>query len=219
MVATELNQHGTQGTIILQPNRSFSWRENVWFLLGISGLSLMIGLMFMLQGFWLILPFGVLELSLLGVCLYQCARFTHLQEVITFTPEALTIERGYGKPDKRHEFHRIFAQIFVRSPCTAGTARRSLFAARARKWRSAASSPRTSATSSRTCAHGLPLRRPAPLTKLGTPLQPSEGATATNAPPGRTLPCPASGNPNAPCPGPRQHGVRASARQRATTAS
>ena len=116
MVATELNQHGTQGTIILQPNRSFSWRENVWFLVGISVLSLMIGLMFMLQGFWLILPFGVLELSLLGVCLYQCARFTHLQEVITFTPEALTIERGYGKPDKRHEFHRIFAQIFVRKP-------------------------------------------------------------------------------------------------------
>jgi uncharacterized membrane protein len=116
MVATELNQHGTQGTIILQPNRSFSWRDNVWFLVGISGLSLMIGLMFMLQGFWLILPFGVLELSLLGACLYQCARFTHLQEVITFTPEALTIERGYGKPDKRHEFHRIFAQIFVRKP-------------------------------------------------------------------------------------------------------
>ena len=61
MVATELNQHGTQGTIILQPNRSFSWRDNVWFLVGISGLSLMIGLMFLLQGFWLILPFGVLE--------------------------------------------------------------------------------------------------------------------------------------------------------------
>ena len=31
-------------------------------------------------------------------------------------PRGLTIERGYGKPDKRHEFHRIFAQIFVRKP-------------------------------------------------------------------------------------------------------
>ena len=34
--------HGAQSarhtgrTIILQPNRSFSWRENVWFLVGIS---------------------------------------------------------------------------------------------------------------------------------------------------------------------------------------
>ena len=56
MVATELNQHGTQGTIILQPNRSFSWRENVWFLVGISGLSLMIGLMFMVMKMIILFP-------------------------------------------------------------------------------------------------------------------------------------------------------------------
>ena len=116
MVASELLDQGTRGTIVLQPNRSFSWRENLWFLFGIGTLSLLIGLMFLLQGFWLILPFGVLEVGLLGVCLYHCARFTHLQEVITFTPDHLTIERGYDRPTKRHEFHRIFAKIFVQKP-------------------------------------------------------------------------------------------------------
>lgn len=116
MVIADFDRESRTGRIILTPNRSWSWRANLIFLGVLGGVCLVIGTVFMLQGLWLILPFSLLEVGLVGVALYCCARRTHSQEVLTFSDEELCIERGRRRPEKRHVFKRLFARIFVRRP-------------------------------------------------------------------------------------------------------
>ena len=63
MVATELNQHGTQGTIILSPTAPLAGAEKRLVSRGHQRPVPDDWADVVLQGFWLILPFGVLELS------------------------------------------------------------------------------------------------------------------------------------------------------------
>ena len=159
-------------------------------------------------------------------CPFSASVFTsalaspHLQEVITFTPEALTIERGYGKPDKRHEFHRIFAQIFVRKPLHRWYGSKVAIRSKGKEVEVGGFlSEDERKSSSRTCAPWSPTSKACAPHKARDARSPRKGATATNAPPGRTLPCPASANPSTMPWAPVSTGRAPSARQRATTAS
>ena len=116
MVSVTFDHDSRTGRIVLRPNRSWTWRANLVFLAVISVVSLTIGITFLLNGFWMVLPFGVLEMSILGACLWYCVRRTHRQEVLTFTDDELLIEAGIGRPEKRHVFKRLFARFFVRRP-------------------------------------------------------------------------------------------------------
>ena len=116
MVVFDFDADARTGRIVLRPNRSWTWRANLVFLAVISVVSLIIGATFLLAGFWMILPFGVLEMSILGGCLWYCVRRTHRQEVLTFTGDELRIEAGIGQPETRHVFKRLFARFFVRRP-------------------------------------------------------------------------------------------------------
>ena len=116
MVIADFDRETRTGRIILTPNRSWSWRANLIFLGVLGSVCLVIGTAFFLQGLWLVLPFSVLEVSLVGVALYYCVRRTHRQEVLTFSEDELLIERGRRRPEKRHVFKRLFARIFVRRP-------------------------------------------------------------------------------------------------------
>ncbi|MEE4360888.1 MAG: DUF2244 domain-containing protein [Pseudomonadales bacterium] len=116
MVSANFDPATRTGRIVLRPNRSWSWRANLLFVAGLACVSLTIGIGFLLNGYWLILPFGVLETGLLAACLYYCVRRTHRQEVLTFSEDELLIERGRRGPEQRHVFKRLFARIFVRAP-------------------------------------------------------------------------------------------------------
>jgi len=116
MITSEFDVDTRAGRIILRPNHSWTWRANAAFVATLMIISLAIAISFTLQGMWVILPFTVLELSVLTACLYYCVRRTHLQEVLTFSPEHLIIERGIRAPSTRLEFERFFARFFVRAP-------------------------------------------------------------------------------------------------------
>lgn len=116
MVCATYDADSRTGRIVLQPNRSWTWRANVLFLAGFAGVSLAIGLSFLVRGYWMILPFNLLELAVVSACLYHCVRRTHLQEVLTFSEDELLIERGIRGPQTRHLFKRLFARFFVRRP-------------------------------------------------------------------------------------------------------
>ncbi|MDZ7826525.1 MAG: DUF2244 domain-containing protein [Gammaproteobacteria bacterium] len=129
------------GRIILQPNRSWTWQANLVFLAGLALISLTIALIFLLGGYWMILPFTLLELAAVTAAFYWCVRATHRQEVLTFSEDELLIERGIRAPEQRHVFKRLFARIFVRRPRPIpGTKPASPCAATAARWRSVTSS-------------------------------------------------------------------------------
>ena len=116
MVSADYDATNRTGRIILQPNRSWTWQANVVFLGGLALVSLTIALIFLLGGYWMILPFTLLELAAVTAAFYWCVRATHRQEVLTFSEDELLIERGIRAPEQRHVFKRLFARIFVRRP-------------------------------------------------------------------------------------------------------
>ncbi|MEQ8861368.1 MAG: DUF2244 domain-containing protein [Pseudomonadales bacterium] len=114
MIVSEFD--GAEGRIVLRPNRSWTWRANAYLVGTLMAVSGSMATLFAYQGMWLILPFTVIEMSVLLACLYYCVRRTHLQEVLTFSPEYLVLERGVGRPERRDRFQRYFTRFFVRRP-------------------------------------------------------------------------------------------------------
>lgn len=113
--------------IVIAPNASLSWRQALWFMLGISTISLGIGMAFAVLGFWVILPFAGLELAALAAALYVSLRGNAAREVVTVTRDRVCIETGrVDQPERRqrHEFHRAWARLEVEPGRTTGGAGR-----------------------------------------------------------------------------------------------
>ena len=102
--------------IVLRPNRSWTWQANLALFYTLAAVSLTIGVSFLAQGLWMILPFNVLELTVVFLCLRYLLRRTRQQEVITFTDDEVRIECGADAPERVTTFVRHWAQIQVTPP-------------------------------------------------------------------------------------------------------
>ena len=89
---------------ILAPNCSISWRELLGFYLVACLVVLAVGLLFTLQGLWLVLPFSGLEMLALGVAFYLTSRKVHRREVITLDHLRIRIEKGIQQVNQSWEF-------------------------------------------------------------------------------------------------------------------
>ena len=116
MVYSEFNPDTGSGYIVLRPNNSATWRFNMLVVASLAVIALLISTFFLLQGAWLIAPFSGLEVLALVACLYLCARKTIKTEVITFSPDKVTVEQGRTFAEKSWEYQRTWAKIFVRKP-------------------------------------------------------------------------------------------------------
>ncbi len=97
--------------IVLSPNCSISWRELVLFYLFTCVLALAIGIFFLLQGMWLVLPFSGLEMAALGGCLYLTSRKVYRREVITFDRDRTRVEKGVRRVDQSWEFETPWLRL------------------------------------------------------------------------------------------------------------
>ncbi len=113
MIASHFDPDRALGQIVLTPNRSWTWRANALFVATLMTVSLLVAMAFTWHGFWMILPFTVIEMSLLTACLYYCVRRTHTREVLRLTKNQLVLERGINRPTQRYDFERYFARFFV----------------------------------------------------------------------------------------------------------
>ena len=116
MILSTFDPEARRGTIVLRPNRSWTWQANmvlVGTLLAVSGT---VATVFAYRGMWVILPFTLVEMSILLACLYYCVRRTHRAEVLTFSPHHLVLERGVRAPQSVQRYDRFFARFLVRKP-------------------------------------------------------------------------------------------------------
>jgi len=97
--------------IVLSPNCSISWRELVLFYLLTCVVALAIGIFFLLQGLWLVLPFSGLEMAALGACLYLTSRKVYRREVITLDRARTRIEKGVRRVDESWEFETPWLRL------------------------------------------------------------------------------------------------------------
>jgi uncharacterized membrane protein len=116
MVKVHTNKPEGFSQIILKPNASFSWAANLQLLYGLLIISLAIGFGFLYVGAWVILPFSIIELSVLTACIYYCVKRCNRQEVITIEEFAVSLQRGHKTPSEELSFHRLWSKFIVRPP-------------------------------------------------------------------------------------------------------
>ncbi|MCR9279249.1 MAG: DUF2244 domain-containing protein [Pseudomonadaceae bacterium] len=130
MISSEFDQSQRRGQVILQPNRSWSWRSNVVLLAGLSALSLTIATAFALQGAWLILPMTLLELTVVAGCIWYCVQKAYRQEVLTFSDAELVVETGHREVEKQYHFERFMTRFNITRPAHRGHRKRVMVSSR-----------------------------------------------------------------------------------------
>lgn len=104
--------------IVIVPNRSLSV-AGLWFFYGsIVSVTLTLAMWFTLQGFWPVLGYAVVEMLLLGVCLYLCWRHGRYGEVIIVSGDRVVVEKGDDRHLEHREFSCYWAQVVVHEPDT-----------------------------------------------------------------------------------------------------
>ena len=68
---------------------------------------------FTAMGYWVVLPFTALEMAVLSYCLWLCLRRSSLQEVLSLSPETITLEVGVKRPQQTYQWQRFFTKIQV----------------------------------------------------------------------------------------------------------
>ncbi len=116
MVIVEIDDESHTGQIILQPNYSWSWQFNLYLLYTLMGISLTIGIGFLLMGAWVILPYSILEMLFLLACMYYCVLQCSKLEVITVSQHEVRIEKGFRRPSERWDYKRLWAKFLVQPP-------------------------------------------------------------------------------------------------------
>ena len=92
--------------IIVQPNRSSSWRGNQLALLAVAIPSLGLATGFALLGAWPILPLAGLELTALGSALYYVNWKLQYRHIITLSEDSVSVDKGFHAPVKSWTFPR-----------------------------------------------------------------------------------------------------------------
>ena len=114
MIESRTNEETHSTIVVLRPNNSLTWKLNLVLLLVVAGVSLSIALSFLIAGAWVILPFSLVELILLALCIHYVAKQCARQEVITISEYEVVVEMGIRKPTKKACFQRIWSKFFVR---------------------------------------------------------------------------------------------------------
>lgn len=113
MVETQINQHDHRGHIVLSPNLSVPWRDNLLFLYVVCSIALCIGISFSLLGMWMVLPFTGLEVIALVAVVYYVGHKCHRIEVISVEDGCVQVEQGYTRPQSSWRSELFWTRLIV----------------------------------------------------------------------------------------------------------
>jgi uncharacterized membrane protein len=99
--------------IVLTPNRSISWPILLRFYLLTCTLSFSIAMLFVWMGYWVVLPFSGLEMSVLGIALYVSCRKIYQQEVISIDNATIKLQKGCIRVQDEWEFDRYWVRVSI----------------------------------------------------------------------------------------------------------
>ena len=111
MVCIDKVKSGNCYRFVLSPNCSISWRELILFYLVTCLVALAVGLFFMIQGLWLVLPFSGLEMLALGAGLYLASRKVYRKEVIVLDQNRTRVEKGVQRASDIWEFETPWIRL------------------------------------------------------------------------------------------------------------
>ncbi|MCP5179644.1 MAG: DUF2244 domain-containing protein [Pseudomonadales bacterium] len=114
MIETRFDATARQVSVILRPNQPWTWRANVWLLAALTTISLTTAIAFAWVGLWLVLPYSVLEVSVVSFCLWLCVHRGYRQQVIVLAPETVLLQSGQRSTPPRLSVDRVFNRFFAR---------------------------------------------------------------------------------------------------------
>lgn len=110
MVEVSISSNAQIGHIVLRPNQSANWQTVLLIVSLISFVIFCIALYMASIGAWLVLPFSGLEIFVLVLANYYFLRRNARQEVIDFSADSVTIERGIKRPTQTIRFQRYWTR-------------------------------------------------------------------------------------------------------------
>jgi len=110
LVITEC-QSTTGCTFEIRPNRSLSRRGMLFFFALVSLAALSIAVRFVLLGAWMVLPFALLEVLVLGGGLYSFDKAASCRELISVSEDQLLVTREDRHGRRDWSFQPYWAQV------------------------------------------------------------------------------------------------------------
>lgn len=102
--------------IVLEPNRSASWRTNKLLICLLAGWSGAVALFFLALGLWPVLPFLGLEVAAVAAGLYAVCWKLQQRQVLSLRGELLLLEKGHYQPCLSWQLPRQRASLSVELP-------------------------------------------------------------------------------------------------------
>ena len=107
------DQADREMVVVIKPNHSSTWHQNLWLLAALAIPSLGAGIGFALAGAWPILPLAGLELTALAGALYWVNWKLEYRHVIHLNADTVIIDKGYFVPKRTWQFTRADAALRV----------------------------------------------------------------------------------------------------------
>ena len=105
---------------IISGNNSLSLQGNIVFIFFIALMSLTIAALFLLKGYWIILPFAGFEMILLAVVLLYCCHNNSLYEKIQIFDETVNISSKYRQNRGKFKVNKYWASVILSKPKLKG---------------------------------------------------------------------------------------------------
>jgi len=99
---------------IIRPQRALTWPEAKRWLCLLSMLPASSGILFLLYGIPLVLPFAGLEIALLWAAFYYVWHTGRWREVVRLQGDQLIVEKGRERPLETHCFDRSWVRVELR---------------------------------------------------------------------------------------------------------
>ncbi len=101
---------------VIRPNCSLSWNGALVFFAGMFTVSMTIAIVFAFMGAWMVLPFAGLEMLVLWIGLYLCAKRTRECEVVAVHHDRVEVQKGRVTPRQTFCFQRAWARVALYHP-------------------------------------------------------------------------------------------------------
>ena len=109
---------------IISGNNSLSFQGNILFIVLIGLISMTIAALFLLKGYWFILPFAGFEMILLAIVLLYCCHNNSLYEKIQIFDETVNISSKYRQNRGKFKVNKYWASVILSKPKLKGHSHR-----------------------------------------------------------------------------------------------
>ena len=113
MITPQLDNNGSTGSILIEPNRPINWQANLFFMKSFFLVSLIISLVAFYLGFLLVMPYSGIEVIFVCISLYIAYKRYSICEVIYFTPNSVIIESGNHYAEKKIKYQRYWSKFII----------------------------------------------------------------------------------------------------------